>query len=425
MIIMSTPKPPVIVVGAGGAGFIATWRVAAHGIPTVLLEKNRKAGIKILISGGGKCNVTHEATPEDFLKVFSRREARFLKYAVHRFSSSDLLELLHTRDVRTLTRPNGRVFPASENARDIVRVLDECVRLAHGEIRLHTPVTQLHVEGGRIAGVIAGGTVLTSSQVIIATGGVSYPKTGTTGDGFRWAAELGHTIVPLGPALAPIGIDPPLPAEWRGIALRHGRLAIFQNDRELAAWDDDLLISHEGVSGPAALELSRSAALAAMHGPCHLRFDFFPHKEFDLLDQDLLAHIDRNRGRTIGTLLEGWLPNRMVDSLLSSIGVEAAERGYNLSRDARRGIVHLLKGWKIGKVDRIDIERGEVTAGGLALDEVDPRTMRSKKVRGLYLCGEVLDVAGPVGGYNLQAAFSTGYVAGESAAEEWGEGTEG
>jgi predicted Rossmann fold flavoprotein len=419
-IIVGMPSQhPIVIIGAGGAGLIAAWRTAAHDVPTLLLERNKKSGIKILISGGGKCNVTHDGPLDEVLTAFSSRESRFLKHAFYRFSNADLIELLRQHGVPTITRPNGRVFPESNRAHDVVQVFEHIAQAPRSRIRFNASVNDVIVQDGAVVGVQSGGSVIPSSHIILATGGVSYPKTGSTGDGYRWAASAGHSLVPLAPALAPIGIKPPLPAVWRGIALRQGRLSVVQEERIVAYRDDDVLFTHEGVSGPAALELSNAAYHAAAHAPSELRFDFFPGKEFDVLDNDLLARIATERSRTIGTLLDAWLPNRMVDTLLANIGVDPSTRGYTLARDERRRIVHLLKGWTIGRVGYIEISRGEVTAGGISLAEIDPRTMRSTIVRGLYLCGEVLDVAGPVGGYNLQAAFSTGFVAGETAAGNW------
>jgi predicted Rossmann fold flavoprotein len=194
---------------------------------------------------------------------------------------------------------------------------------------------------------------------------------------------------------------------------------VFTDGRKLHEWRDDILFSHEGISGPAALEVSRVAAEAAEKQKVELRLDFFPSKEFHRLDDELNRVTLSQRDRMIGTILDAWLPNRIVPALLKAADVSAEKRGHVLTKEERRRIVSMLKSWKLGDVGEINIERGEVTAGGVALDEVDPRTMRSRKVKGLYICGEVLDLAGPVGGYNLQAAFSTGFVAGETAARDW------
>jgi predicted Rossmann fold flavoprotein len=398
---------------------MAAWRASSLGAPVVLFERNRKLGIKLLISGGGKCNITHAGPMEEFLRAFLPVEAGFLKPALHRWSNGDVIQLLENAGVKTATRENGRVFPLEGTAKDVVAVLESHLQRNPVTVHLGSSVTSIEAQDSHVTGILANGQAVPSSHLILATGGASYRKTGTSGDGFRWAEELGHTIVPIRPALAPIALRPPLPSAWRGIALRGGRLSVHSNGRKLASWDDDVLLTHEGISGPAALELSRPAAVAAERGTVTVEFDFFPAREFEVLDDELTLLVQSNRGKMIGTLLEAWLPNRMVPGLLGSIGADAALRGHTLTRNTRRSITRLLKSWKMGTVASIPLDRGEVTAGGVALGEVDPHRMLSRKMGGLYLCGELLDIAGPVGGYNLQAAFSTGYVAGESAAQDW------
>lgn len=203
------------------------------------------------------------------------------------------------------------------------------------------------------------------------------------------------------------------------MAVRGGRLHLFTRGGKSAEWAGDVLFTHEGISGPAALAVSRAAALALERGEAELRLDFFPDREHPALDAALTGHVLAHRGKTIGSVLEAWLPNRIVPHLLALANVDPARRGHVLTRAERRAVTGVLKSWTLGRVAGVPIERGEVTAGGVSLDEVDPRTMRSRIVQGLILCGEILDIAGPVGGYNLQAAFSTGYVAGETAARDW------
>jgi predicted Rossmann fold flavoprotein len=315
-----------------------------------------------------------------------------------------------------MVRPDGRVFPVSGRADDVVEALVRPLRAHHVDLRLGTTVSTIEAGGEAVIGVHTSAGDIPARRIVLATGGASYRKTGTTGDGMRWAGALGHTIVPVRPALAPIGIAPPLPAGWRGVAVRGGRLSVVAGGTHRTSCMGDILFTHEGVSGPAALTVSRDAALLLESGPVDLVFDFFPDRDHASLDADLTG-LTRSRGaRTLEAVLDGWLPNRMVPWLLERAGTPPNIRGFALSREHRRAVVALLKRWRIGSVATIPIDRGEVTAGGVSLDEVNPHTMESRKVRGLYLCGEVLDIAGPVGGYNLQAAFSTGFVAGESAA---------
>ena len=410
---------PIVVVGGGGAGIIAAWKAASSGARVSLLERNKKLGIKLLISGGGKCNITHAGSVDEVYGGFTQREARFLKPALHRFSNNSVIQLLENEGVKTQTRENGRVFPVSGRAGDVVAVFARLLARNGVQVITGRHVEKIAIENGSITGVIADGETILSSHVILATGGASYPKTGTTGDGYAWSKALGHTIVPIRAALAPIGLAPPLPSDWRGVALRGGSLSVFAGGRKIQSWNDDILFTHEGISGPAALEVSRAAAMAMEKSPVLLEFDFFPSKPFTVLDAELNGLVLENRGRMIESILDALLPNRMLPWLLTSIDVDPETRGHVLTREQRRAITGLLKGWKMGRVSRIDPARGEVTAGGIELSEVEPQTMKSRKTRGLYICGEVLDVAGSIGGFNLQAAFSTGFVAGESAALDW------
>ncbi len=409
----------LVVIGGGAAGILAAWKAAAIGARVLLLERNPKLGIKLLISGGGKCNITHAGPMEEVRAAFVPHEARFLKPSFYAFSNDEIVRMIEDAGVKTYTRPNGRIFPVSGNADDVVNALSAYLHKVGVEVKLNARVQEILRSEDGVSGVKLGGREIPSSHIVLATGGASYPKTGTTGDGFDWAALLGHTIVPVRPALAPIGIEPGLPREWRGIALRDGCLTVYADGKKITEWKDDILFSHEGITGPAALEVSRVAAEAMQNADVELRFDFFPARTFQELDEDLNSLVLGQRDKMINTLLGQLLPDRIVPFLLGVAGIDPAKRGHILTRDDRRRITGLLKDWKLGNVARIDIERGEVTAGGIALNEVDPKTMRSRKVSGLYICGEVLDIAGPVGGYNLQAAFSTGFVAGESAGRAW------
>jgi predicted Rossmann fold flavoprotein len=412
---MAGQTPPVTVIGAGAAGIIAAWRASTLGVPVLLLERNRRAGIKILISGGGRCNITHAGSIEELLQAFRLPEARFLKPSFHRFTNEDIVRIIESGGVPTATRPDGRVFPERGTARQVMQALEGL--LVGVRIRTGVRVTGIDASGGRATGLRCGEEFLLSSHIVVATGGASYPKTGTTGDGVAWLAALGHAIVPLRPALAPVAVTPAVLPQWRGVALRSGRLSAYAEGTRIAARTGDLLFTHEGLSGPAVLEISRT--VAEQERPVRLEWDFFPGRDFAALDGDLTAMARTRQGKMIGSLLEEILPNRIVQALCEGAGVVPGERCHALRREARRALVRTLKGWPLGTVASIPMERGEVSAGGVALSEVDPHSMRSRRVKGLYACGELLDVAGPVGGYNLQAAFSTGFVAGESAACDW------
>ena len=427
-------KVDILVIGGGAAGLIAAKRAAECGARVALLEKNDRLGMKILISGGGKCNLTHSGTMEEIRAAFRANEARFLKPSFYRFTNNDFLTILHTAGMETYVRPDGRIFPVEpHNARDVVAVLEQVVRSAGVTIRTETPISGLVAEAGRIIGVRCGEQVMRADKVIVAVGGSSYPATGTTGDGWRWTAEIGHKMVPLRAALAPLYLVN-VETDWSGIALREvtlrarvltegqnaGQNIAQTPGKEYAHWRGDLLFTHKGVSGPCALGVSREIAERMAVGVPFggmLEVDLLPDSSFEQLQTHLRAELQDNPRRTIGGIVDRYIPDRLSAPFLTTVGIDPQTRGAHLPAKALNKLINTLKGWPIGGVRSVPLERGEVVAGGVNLDEVDPQTMESRLVKGLYLCGEILDIAGPVGGYNLQAAWSTGYVAGDAAAK--------
>jgi hypothetical protein len=409
----------VIVVGAGAAGIIAAWRAASLGAPVTLLEKNDRIGIKILISGGGKCNITHAGPIEEVLRAFRPNEARFIRPACYRFTNEDIVGMLTREGLEVYTRPDGRIFPAHGNAKDVVRILQGYLEEAGVRIRLNTAVTGIEADAGGVSGVRVGDQLLPSRHVVLCVGGSSYPGSGTTGDGWPWAAALGHTIVKVRAALAPIFLDPKPPEEWAGVAVRDCVLRARRAGKEIARWRDDLLFTHRGVSGPTVLGISREVAEAQSGGQVFLEVDARPDQSHEALSADLQQWAKEHPRQRVVGWLDAFLPSRLVEPVLASAEVPAETAGAYLDRKQRNRLASIVKAWPIGRAEHVPLEKGEVVAGGISLDEVDPRTMRSHRCAGLYLAGEILDVAGPVGGYNLQAAFATGYVAGETAAKDF------
>ena len=410
-------------VGGGAAGLIAAKRAAECGAQVTLLEKNDRLGMKILISGGGKCNLTHAGTMEELRAAFRPLESRFLKPSFYRFTNDDFLAILHQSGMQTYVRPDGRVFPVEPaHAKDVVAALEQAVCNAGVRVVTGAAVSGLLVEEGRIAGVRIGERVQRTERVIVAVGGSSYPATGTTGDGWRWAAEIGHTMVPLRAALAPLYLDRVEP-DWSGVALREVtlRARVQTGGKEYVRWRGDLLFTHKGLSGPCALGVSREvgermAVGLALGGLVEV--DLLPDTSFEALQAQIRTELRDSPRKTVGSIVDRYLPDRLTTPFLLTAGVEAQTRGAHLSAKSLNQLVNTLKGWPLGGVRSVPLERGEVVAGGVSLEEIDSQTMASRRVPGLYLCGEILDIAGPVGGYNLQAAWSTGYVAGEAAATD-------
>jgi hypothetical protein len=404
------------VVGGGAAGLIAAWRSALAGRDTLLLEANPRPGAKIRISGGGKCNVTHEGPVRELLAAFPPAQARFLRPSLHAFSNADLRELLGGEGVPTWAREDGRVFPLDRagSARWVVEALQSVAVRAGAQLRTEVRVVGLEPAGSRIAAVRTADGLIPADQVILATGGASYPRTGTRGEALGWLGDLGLPVKPWFPALAPIPLARPRPA-WEGMALRGGELRLREHeDGPVAArFRGDLLFTAAGLSGPAALELSEPVEQARRRGAAWLEYG--SAEDARALESTFLAEAAERPESTFRRWLHARLPERAVGDLLRGWNLAPDRRLRTATRGERRLLVQALAGLALGEAGPVPLARGEVCAGGLELDAVDPRTLRVRGWTNLLVCGELLDVNGPVGGYNLQAAFSTGFLAGTAA----------
>jgi predicted flavoprotein YhiN len=440
----------VVVIGAGAGGIIASWRAASLGARVLLLEKTPRIGTKILISGGGKCNVAHAGPLADVINAFPPNEAKFIRPACYRLTNEEIMNLIRDRGIELMSRPDGRVFPVDATAKDVVAALVWYLRGANVRVCLETPVSliQRSPEGYEITisarqevkasrddgpgfgaksllreamrlrsdfgSVWSGPERFVASCVVVATGGSSYPNSGTTGDAWKWLRELGHTVVPVRPALAPIYLTEPL-VERSGVALVSVRLKARSEGKIFAESTGDLLFTHQGISGPAVLQISR--AVAAQSSPVILEVDPLPQMNPEFLFESFTAFVSKNPRVPVRSFLEHWVsPQSMIATVSGWAQVIPSTTGGQFTRKDRSRLLTTMRAWPLGPVRAVPLERGEVVAGGVSLEEVDPHSMESRLNPGLFLCGELLDVAGPVGGYNLQAAFATGYVAGESAA---------
>ena len=405
----------VVVVGGGAAGLIAAWRAAESGHRVILLEANERLGTKLRISGGGKCNVTHDGSIQAFLSAFRKEQARFLRPALHAFPNEALLEVLHRAGVMTYVRENGRVFPVDRpgSAEQVVEALLELVRHAGVEVRTGLRVTGLSGALPSLESLnLADGQRIVADTFILATGGASYPQTGTSGEALDWFRELGVPISPWFPALAPVPLKTPRP-EWEGTALRGGALCLHQGQagKRLARCQDDILFTRMGISGPAALELSREIEACRRAGHAWLSYAF-DQRNIEQLDAELRTEQNRNPHLAARTWLQKWLPERLCVPVVESLGLPKDQRLKDLPRAGRHGLVESVLFFPLGEPGTVPLSQGEVSAGGVCLDAVDPQTLLVKGWENLRVCGELLNVDGPVGGYNLQAAFSTGFLAG-------------
>ena len=405
----------VLVVGGGAAGMVAAWKAAQKGHRVTLLEANGRLGVKLRISGGGKCNVTHAGPIKEVLAAFSKEQARFLRPAMHRFTNEDVVDLLHREGVETYTRDNGRVFPLDRpgSAAAVVGAFETLMARAGVEVRTGARVTGLEGRAPRIEALKLENGRLEADLFIFATGGASYPETGTRGEVLGWLRELGLPMRPWFPALAPIPLARPR-AAWEGVAWRDGELMLWAGEggRRLARFKGDLVFTKTGISGPAALELSQATEVARQAGAAFLTYAH-DSRSFEEVDAEAILTAQSQPHLSVLRWLQRWLPERCAETVVKASGLIDGHRLKELSREARLRLISTITAHSLGPAGPVPLSRGEVAAGGLQREVVDPHTMAVRGFENLRVCGELLDLDGPVGGYNLQAAFSTGFVAGE------------
>jgi predicted Rossmann fold flavoprotein len=403
----------VVVIGAGAAGLLAAVRAAERGRRVLLLEKNRRAGVKILMSGGTRCNLTHGTDNRGIVEAFGP-PGRFLHSALAALSVDDTVAWFEAAGVPTKVEETGKVFPVSNRAADVLDALLRALVESGAVLALGEPVLDIR----RVATGLELATpsrVVSAARVILTSGGQSYPGSGTTGDGYGFAARLGHRIVTPRPALVPITVATPWVAGLRGVTLPDVSLRIFDGEARLAVRRGSLLFAHFGLSGPVVLDVSRAVSGHPAPDRLVLELDLLPGLAEAELDDFLRAESLASGKKQLAGVLAVRLPRRVCDVLLEFAGLPVDRRAAALGKADRARLVKAVKALRLPVTGTLGFKKAEVTAGGVALDEVDSRTMQSKCVPELFIAGEVLDLDGPIGGYNFQAAFSTGWLAGDHA----------
>lgn len=419
-----------IVIGAGAAGLLAAARLAELGKRTLLVEKNRKPGVKILISGGTRCNLTHDCDERGIIAAFGSA-GRFLHSSLAALNPRQLVEMFEAEGVQTyVERGTGKIFPLSDRAVDVVEALMRRLKRSGATLALGEGVADLqrNDDGFR---VVTERRTLTCEKLLIAVGGKSYPGCGTTGDGYRWLTELGHTIRKPRPALVPLTSDDAWVRELTGIALPDVTVRVVDpNDQDAKAARrrglppgvlierrSALLFTHFGLSGPAALDVSREVTKPANPRSVRLEADCLPDVAATALDERLQRAAAADGKKQIIGVFDEFFPRRIAEAIFRQAEVPLDRRGAELSKTERPALVAAAKALRIGVSGSRGFSKAEVTAGGVELTEVDSRTMQSKRVPNLYLAGEILDLDGYIGGYNFQAAFSTAWLAATAMAE--------
>jgi len=441
---MKTDEPidaDIIVIGGGAAGLMAAGRAGEVGAGVLLLEKTDGCGKKILVSGKTRCNLTNSAELKKFISMYGAN-GRFLHSAFHRFFRPELLSFMESHGLVTKVERGGRIFPVSDNAQDVVKVFKKYLAAGKVQVQLNTKVTSITIQDKGIYSVKTQNGNFRCGAVIIAAGGASWPATGSTGDGCKISAMLGHSIVKLKPALVPLIVqEQKLAQAMQGVSLRNVRATAFQGeasriDSTLTPQIDygrgekkvprppiiesrfgEMLFTHFGLGGPIILLMSLAVTEALEKGPVAILIDLKPALTKEQLHKRLQRDLDQSGKRKIASIIKEYLPAKMINPFVALTGIDTEKPAHQITAPEREKIIELFKALRFNVKSALPLEKAIVTAGGVALAEIDPRTMASKKVEGLYFCGEVMDIDADTGGYNLQAAFSTGYVAGESAAE--------
>lgn len=410
----------IIVIGAGAAGMMAAGVAASKGAEVLLLEKKDRPGRKLCITGKGRCNITSAVEPDELIKGFPGN-GRFLYSAFHAFSNQELLRFFHERGLATKVERGNRVFPVSDRAEEVVDILRDFAAGAGAKFHFEQAADRIEIKAGRVCGVKAGKEVYPADAVIICTGGMSYPGTGSTGDGYRLAGDAGHSIKEPRPGLVPLITAETWVKELQGLALKNVKATAFSPEGKKINEDfGEMLFTHFGVSGPIILSMSHDIGeyLYKKKKPVQLVIDLKPALTEEKLEERLQRDFDKYARKMFKNSLGDLLPQTMIPVAIMLSGIDPEKECSQISKAERRSLMQILKKLTLTVTAARPIQEAIVTAGGVNIKEIDPKTMESKLVKGLFIAGEVLDVDGYTGGYNLQAAFSTGYIAGLHAAEE-------
>ena len=403
----------VVVIGGGAAGLMAAVIAGREGAKVTLLEKMNYVGKKMGITGKGRCNITNACDMSDFIKN-TPGNGKFLYGAYERFTNEDLLQLLHDAGLETKVERGGRVFPASDSALDVRNTFMKLMKQYGVDVHLEEPVKKLLVDDGVVTGVVTDKETYHADAVVIATGGKSYPATGSTGDGYILAAQVGHKITDIRPSLVPIVTEESWVKDLMGLSLRNVELSVVAKNKVQAKMFGEMMFTHFGITGPIVLSLSHTVGKLMRKkniGTIGLDINLKPALSPETLDKRLQKDFDLYSKKQLINGMKDLLPSRLIPLIIELAGIDPQKPINQISKEERQQIGYMLQHMPLTVKGLRPVEEAIVTAGGISLKEFNPKTMESKLLKGLYGAGEVLDIDAFTGGYNLQAAFSTGYVA--------------
>lgn len=405
----------ILVAGGGAAGMMAAVTAARNGKNVLLIEKNEKLGKKLFITGKGRCNITNARDIEElFSAVVSN--PKFLYSSFYTMTNDQVIDFFEELGVKTKVERGGRVFPASDHSSDVIRALEQEMKRLGVEVRLRMEANEILADDGRVTGVrLSSGKELHADAVIIATGGISYPSTGSTGDGYRFARECGHKVTDLSPALVPMEVKEWYARELMGLSLRNVEIRITDGKKKLYEEFGEMLFTHYGVTGPVILSASSIVGKKLREHPLTLHIDLKPALTEEQLDKRVLREFEANHNRQFKNAVDSLFPSKLKPVIVELSGIPDEKKVNEVTKEERLHFVRLIKDFSMTLTGLRGYNAAIITKGGVSVKEIDPGTMESKLVNGLYFAGEVLDLDAVTGGYNLQIAWSTGYLAGLNA----------
>lgn len=403
----------VIVAGGGAAGMMAAIRAAECGHSVELIEHNEKLGKKVFITGKGRCNLTNAS---DMDEIFNNivTNPKFLYSALYTFSNEDVMRFFENSGLKIKTERGGRVFPVSDKSSDVIKTLEKKLKDYDVNVRLNSHVEKLIIQNGKIKGIVVNGKKQDADAVIMATGGLSYKSTGSDGSGFDIIRESGHTTSEFSPALVPIAIKEDYPKKMQGVSLKNIEISILNGNKSIYSAFGEMLFTHFGISGPVVLSASSVIIKYLKKGNLTIKIDLKPALTEEQLDARILRDFEDNINRDFKNSLSELLPKKMIPSIIRYSGIPEDKKINNITREERRSLVKALKGFTLTIEGLRGYDEAIITQGGVNVKEINPATMESKLVKGLYFAGEMIDIDAFTGGYNLQLAWSTGYLAGNS-----------
>jgi len=416
-------KYDVAIIGGGPAGMISAGRAGELGASVVLIEKNKNLGRKLLIAGKGRCNITNkENNPREFISEFGKN-GKFLFSAFSRFGVEETINFFEKINLKTKIERGGRVFPVSDKSQDVLEALIGYLKKSNVKIKLNSEVKKIIKNPSTTLGasnkiekiILANNEEITASKFIISTGGKSYPKTGSTGDGYEWVKKLGHTVTSLSPSLVPIIVKEKIVEELEGLSLKNVEISVYKENKKIDSRFGEAIFTADGMSGPIIIDMSKKIGKELPQN-IKIKIDFKPALDFLKLDRRVQEDFRKDSKKMFKNSLNDLLPQKLIPVIVKLSKINPDKKSSSITREERKKLLHLLKEFTLEVKSLAIHEKAIITSGGIKLSEIDQKTMKSKLIDNLYFAGEILDIDGPTGGYNLQICWTTGYIAGESAA---------